>query len=74
MGVFVSAGLISAPGTPCSIRKGEERRKKKEFYIYLDVTRTHTRQEWIIIWSGRNWILKHADSIRNNEINDASYE
>ena len=22
---------------------------------------THTRQEWIIIWSGRNWILKHAD-------------
>ena len=21
----------------------------------------HTRQEWIIIWSGRNWILKHAD-------------
>ena len=20
----------------------------------------HTRQEWIIIWSGRNWILKHA--------------
>ena len=24
-------------------------------------THTHTRQEWIIIWSGRNWILKHAD-------------
>ena len=23
--------------------------------------RNHTRQEWIIIWSGRNWILKHAD-------------
>ena len=22
---------------------------------------SHTRQEWIIIWSGRNWILKHAD-------------
>ena len=22
---------------------------------------THTRQEWIIIWSGRNRILKHAD-------------
>ena len=22
---------------------------------------THTRQEWIIIWSGGNWILKHAD-------------
>ena len=31
------------PVTPCSIRKGEERRKKKEkFYIYLDVTHTHT--------------------------------
>ena len=44
MGVFVSAGLISAPGTPCSIRKGEERRKKKEkFYIYLDVTHTPDR-------------------------------
>ena len=24
-------------------------------------TVTHTRQEWITIWSGRNWILKHAD-------------
>ena len=23
---------------------------------------THTRQEWIIIWSGRNWILKHANA------------
>ena len=22
---------------------------------------THTRREWIIIWSGRNWVLKHAD-------------
>ena len=27
----------------------------------LNYPRTHTRQEWIIIWSGRNWILKHAD-------------
>ena len=25
---------------------------------------THTRQEWIIIWSGRNWILKHANQPR----------
>ena len=24
-------------------------------------TVTHTRQERITIWSGRNWILKHAD-------------
>ena len=24
-------------------------------------THTHTRLEWIIIWSGRNWILKHAE-------------
>ena len=23
--------------------------------------KSHYRQEWIIIWSGRNWILKHAD-------------
>jgi len=23
-------------------------------------THTHTRQEWIIIWSGRNWVLWHA--------------
>ena len=26
----------------------------------------HTRQEWIIIWSGRNWILKHANLILNS--------
>ena len=29
-------------------------------------THTHTRQEWIIIWSGRNWILKHANLILNS--------
>ena len=28
---------------------------------FVSHTHTHTRQEWIIIWSGRNWILKHAD-------------
>ena len=27
---------------------------------------THTRQEWIIIWSGRNWILKHANQPRSD--------
>ena len=26
----------------------------------LKHTHTHTRQEWIIIWSGRNWILKQC--------------
>ena len=37
------------------------------FFVYLCLPiswhsmMTHTRQEWIIIWSGRNWILKHAD-------------
>ena len=36
--------------------------------------RNHTRQEWIIIWSGRNWILKHADWFRNNETNEVSYD
>ena len=42
MSVFVSAGLISAPGTPCFIKRREERKRKKEkFYIYLDVTHTH---------------------------------
>ena len=35
---------------------------KQRFYIYSDVP--HTRQEWIIIWSGRNWILKHANQPR----------
>ena len=30
--------------------------------------RNHTRQEWIIIWSGRNWILKHANQPRSEEI------
>ena len=30
------------PVTPCVIKRGEERRKKKgEIYIYLDVTHTH---------------------------------
>ena len=42
----VSSLVTDPPGTPvtpCSIRKREERRKKKEkFYIYLDVTHTHT--------------------------------
>ena len=28
--------------------------------------RNHTRQEWIIIWSGRNWILKHAKRQETN--------
>ena len=27
----------------------------------LSCTNTHTRQEWIIIWSVRNWVLWHAD-------------
>ena len=31
------------PVAPCVIKKGEERRKKREkFYIYSDVTHTHT--------------------------------
>ena len=25
----------------------------------------HTRQEWIIIWSGRNWILKQCSKLKN---------
>ena len=31
-------------------------------------THTHTRQEWIIIWSGRNWILKHANQLRSLDL------
>jgi hypothetical protein len=40
--------------TPCSIRKGEERRKKKKFYIYLDVTHTIHHN------TGANWANKVA--------------
>ena len=32
----------------------------EKFYVSADGT--HTRQEWIIIWSGRNWILKMQTS------------
>ena len=32
-----------------------------QFWLNIHGMCTHTRQEWIIIWSGRNWILKHAD-------------
>ena len=28
----------------------------------------HTRQEWIIIWSVRNWILKHANQPRSLDL------
>ena len=41
----VSSLVTDPPGTPvtpCVIKRGEERRKKKgEIYIYLDVTHTH---------------------------------
>ena len=30
--------------------------------------RNHTRQEWIIIWSDRNWILKHANQPRSLDV------
>ena len=30
--------------------------------------RNHTRQEWIIIWSDRNWILKHANQPRSLDL------
>ena len=29
---------------------------------------SHTRQEWIIIWSGRNWILENANQSRSLDI------
>ena len=42
MSVFVSDGLIGAPGTPCFIKRREERKRKKEkFYIYFRCY-THT--------------------------------
>ena len=34
---------------------------------------THTRQEWIIIWSGRNWILKHANQPRSLDIKRVAF-
>ena len=40
--VFVGQWMEWDSLPPCSIRKGEERKKKQEkFYIYLDVTHTH---------------------------------
>ena len=33
----------------------------------------HTRQEWIIIWSGRNWILKHANQPRSLDIKRVAF-
>ena len=41
--------------------------------IYLPRTDTHTRQEWIIIWSGRNWILKRANQPRSLDLKRAPW-
>ena len=41
--------------------------KPKEHYRELHGN-THTRQEWIIIWSGRNWILKRANQPRSLDL------
>ena len=44
--VFVGQWMEWDSLPPCSIRKGEERKKKQEkFYIYLDVTHTQTQTQ-----------------------------
>ena len=39
---------------------------EKQWTLDKTMGDTHTRQEWIIIWSGRNWILKHAKRQETN--------
>ena len=46
-GVFVGHRHPGTPVAPCFIKRREERKRKKEkFYIYLDVTHTHTVFGW----------------------------
>ena len=55
------------PVTPCSIRKGEERRKKKEkFYIYLDVTHTHHLSHKTLSHALFHTQLSHTPSFTHN--------
>ena len=50
---FVELGQSQSAQFPC--------KKRTTLKYYISSDGSHTRQEWIIIWSGRNWILKHAD-------------
>ena len=62
MSVFVSAGLISAPGTPCVIKKGEDRRKKKEEVLHLFRCYTLAQKHLIelLMWNASDVQRQHS--------------